>query len=148
MCPYTITVEEFKLLFDRGQFVYNDTTPPAKNAVRDKDIEEAIEEAELTYNCNLYPTDDEYKAGKKALAYLSAHFLVQDMQGSNSNGQPSFMPASKSADGISESTNIPPWMLEGDLAMYTTTSYGIKYLMLSKPYMDGFICNIGGGTTY
>lgn len=135
----TITATEFKAFFDRGQFDYG-TTPPQ---VRDKDIDEAISEAECVINCNLYPDEE---TCKKVLYYLTAHFLTLDLANDDNGGQPTFNQTSRSADGISESVHIPDWMKEGDLSSYTVTSYGIKFLTLSKPYLDGVIFSVQGGT--
>lgn len=137
----TITVEEFKTLFDRGQFQYGTDLP----SIRDKDITEAIEEAEAVFNGDLYPSESECK---RALSYLTAHFLTLDVSGGNSGGQPTFNQTSRSADGISEAVHVPEWAKEGDFAMYATTSYGVKYLMLSKPYLDGAVLFISGRTQF
>lgn len=135
----TITAEEFKTYFDRGQFTYGVDLP----AVRDKDIDSAIAEAQATFNENLYPDE---ATCKQALYYLTAHFLQNDVDSSFSNGQPTFIQNSRSADGISESVNIPEWMNEGAFAFYATTYYGQKYLILSKPYIDGAVFVVGGAT--
>jgi len=135
-----ITAVEFKEQFDRGQFTYGETLP----AVRDKDITGAITEAEFTYNEDLYPDEDTCKL---ALNYLTAHYLTNDIEAANSGGQSVFIQGSRSADGISESLTIPEWMNEGDYAFYSTTYYGQKYLMLSKPYMGGAVYVVNGATT-
>lgn len=135
----TITVEEFKEQFDRGQFTYSETLP----GVRDKDIESAISEAEATFNGDLYSDDP---TCKQALLYLTAHFLTNDIESANSGGQPVFIQGSRSADGISESVIVPDWMSQGDFSMYATTYYGQKFLTLSKPYMDGAVYVVGGAT--
>ena len=135
----SITVTEFKAFFDRGQFVYGDILPD----IRDKDIEEALSEAQLTYNEDLYPDED---TCKKALYYLSAHYLTLDIEMTDGQGQPNFMQTSRSVDGISESVHVPDWMMQGDFYQYATTSYGQKFLMLSKPYLDGAIVSVQGGT--
>ena len=137
----TITVAEFKDFFDRGQFSYGTDLPD----VRDKDIEQAIAEAEAIFNHDLYGDET---IEKQALLYLTAHFLQSDLDASDGSGQPSYVQQSRSADGISESVSIPEWMQEGTFAMYTTTYYGQKYLMLSKPYMDGAVYSVPGGTSF
>ena len=134
-----ITAESFKTYFDRGQFSYGTTLP----AVRDKDIESAIAEAEATFNENLYP---DIPSRDMALNYLSAHFLQKDVESSKSKGQPTFIQNSRSADGISESVTIPDWMNEGIFYFYSTTYYGQKYIILSKPYIDGAVFTVLGAT--
>ena len=135
-----ITIAEFKSFFDRGQFAYGDCPP---DEIRDKDIEEAIEESSLTFNENLYP--DEVTRNKAQL-YLSAHYLLLDTEASMSGGQANFIQSSRSANGISESLVIPEWMKEGDFSLFSTTFYGQKFLMLSKPYLDGAVFSVQGGT--
>lgn len=135
----TITALEFKDFFDRGQFTYGTDLP----AIRDKDIDAAIAEAEAVFPSDLFP--DETKA-KQALYYLTAHFLTLDVEAGNSGGAPSFNVSSHSADGLSESFSIPQWMTEGDFAFYATTYYGQKYLTLLKQYLDGVVLVVGGAT--
>jgi len=135
----TITATEFKDYFDRGQFTYSETLPD----VRDKDIDQAIAEAVATFNENLFPDE---ATCKQALLYLTAHFLTNDLDAADSGGQAAFNQASRSADGISESLVVPEWMTSGDYALYSTTYYGQKYIMLAKPYIDGAVYVVGGAT--
>ena len=143
----TITATSFKDHFDRGQFDYGTELPE----IRDKDIDNAIAEAEAVFNCDLYPIDPEAvdpdHICKLALTYLTAHFLVLDVEGGDSGGASVYNRASHSADGISESFSIPDWMNQGEFAMYATTYYGQKFLILSKPYLDGAVYTVGGATT-
>lgn len=142
----TITAAEFKTQFDRGQFTYSETLPD----IRDKDINDAIAEATAVFNCDLYPVDPEAvdpdHICKLALNYLTAHFLQSDVDGGDSGGMSKFNVSSHSADGISESFSIPDWMNQGEFAIYATTYYGQKWLILSKPYMDGAVFCINGET--
>jgi len=139
----TITVEEFKDYFDRGQFTYGSSVPYVYPEVRDKDITAAIAEAEAVFNPGLFPDED---TCKQALSYLTAHFLQQDLEAVPSSGQAKYNQSSRSADGISESLSIPEWMNEGEFAFYTTTYYGQKYLILAKPYLDGAVFAVSGAT--
>jgi hypothetical protein len=111
--------------------------------VRDKDIEAAIAESLAIFNDGIYPTED---VCKMALLYLTAHFLTNDIKAGPSGGQPSFNQTSRSADGISESVQIPEWMTVGEFAFYANTYYGQKYLILSKPYLDGAVFSVPGET--
>lgn len=140
----TITASDFKTQFDRGQWVYGSTPPD----VRDKDIDEAIAEAETVFNHALYPLDSSNQPTieKKALLYLTAHFLQNDLDGFDSQGQTKLLQTSRSADGISESLSIPEWMNQGEFAFYANTSYGQKYLIMSKPYLDGAVFVVAGAT--
>lgn len=135
----TITATEFKAYFDRGQFDYGTTVPQ----VRDKDIDSAIAEAQAVFNGGLFPDE---ATCKQALYYLTAHFLQNDLDAATSKGQVKYNQSARSANGISESLSIPEWMLEGDFSLYATTSYGQKFLMLAKPYLDGAVFAVGGAT--
>lgn len=135
----TITATDFKDQFDRGQFTYGTDVP----AVRDKDIDSAISEMEAVINSGLYPTETTCKQAK---LYLTAHFLQKDLDAAVSGGQSAYNQNSRSADGISESLSIPDWMNQGEFAFYATTYWGQKWLMLTKPYLDGAIFVIPGAT--
>lgn len=135
----TITAEEFKDFFDRGQFGYGTDVP----AIRDKDIDAAIAEAQAVFNGGLFP--DEARC-KQALLYLTAHFLQLDTDAADTGGQSKFIQTSRSADGLSEALSIPDWMQQGEFAMYATTYYGQKYLLLVNQYLGGAVYVVGGGT--
>lgn len=137
----TITAAQFKTLFDREQFVYGVAVPD----VRDKDIDEAINEAECVFNEDLYPTD---AICQKAKLYLTAHFLQLDLDAADGEGQSIFLQNSRSVDRISESVVIPEWMQQGEFAYYAKTEYGQKFLILSKPYLDGAVFTVRGGTSF
>lgn len=135
----TITPAEFKVVFDRGQFNYGTVVPQ----IRDKDIDSAIAEAQAVFNGGLFPDE---ATCKQALSYLTAHFLQKDFDAIESKGQAQFNQSSRSADGISESLSIPEWINEGEFAFYATTYYGQKYLILTKPFLDGAVFSVTGGT--
>ena len=136
----TITATEFKDTFDRGPWAYSANLPD----VRDKDIEEAIIEAKALFNCDLYPDEG---TCKQALSYLAAHFLTLDLDAYDSGGQAVNNIISRSAGDISESVQIPEWISEGVFAIFSTTSFGQKYIMLSLPYITSSIDIAPGGTT-
>ena len=135
----TITPAEFKAYFARGQFTYGTVLP----AVLDSDIAQAIAEASGVFNFGLYPADS---IAKQALEYLTAHFLHLTLDSTDSQGQAEGIQASRSANGISESVAVPPWMLEGEFAMYATTFYGRRWILISMPYLGGNVYSVGGGT--
>lgn len=137
---YTITSTEFKAYFDRGQFSFGETLP----SIRDKDIDAAIAEAVAVFNFGLYPTEE---IGKLALSYLTAHYLTLDINAANSGGQAVFTQTSRSADGLSESVQIPVEFQDGDFAFYVTTYFGQKWLSLTKPYLGGAVYAVYGATT-
>lgn len=136
----TITATEFKEYFDRGQFDYGTDIP----SVRDKDIDSAIAESQAVFNGELYPDEE---SCKQAMLYLTAHFLTLDIDSADSGGQSSFVQTSRSANGVSESVHIPEWMKEGEFSFYATTYYGQKWLMISKPYLDGAVFSTPGATS-
>jgi hypothetical protein len=136
-----LAAADFKDFFDRGQFAYGTDVP----SVRDKDIDQAIGAAEAVFNFDLYPPDRP-EVSEHAFLYLTAHFLATDLDAADSGGQTRFLQESRSADGLSESLAIPDWMNAGEFAFYATTYYGQKFLILSKPYLDGVVLIAHGGT--
>lgn len=135
-----VTVSSFKTLFSRGQFEYGTDVPD----IRDVDIENAIAEANAVFNPGIYPDEAIHDL---ALSYLTAHFLATDTDAADSGGQSRFIQTSRSVDGVSESVEVPDWMKAAEFAFYCTTYYGQKWLMLTKPYLDGAVYVIEGGTT-
>lgn len=133
-------IAAFMAFFDRGQFSYGTAVP----AVRPKDIAQAIGEASAVFNPDLYPPESP-QIGQHALLYLQAHFLTTDLDAADSGGQTRLLQNSRSADGLSESLEISPWMNAGEFAFYATTYYGQKFLILSKPYLDGAVFAVHGG---
>lgn len=134
-----MTVADFKVYFDRGQFDFGQTYPH----VRDSDITKAIAEAEALFNMDLYP---DTATQQMALGYLIAHFLASDTMAADGGGEGSFLVTSKSAGGVSVGIHIPDWMQKGDFAFFATTYYGQKYLTLSRPYLGGVVLSVPGGT--
>lgn len=137
--PLSITASDFKAFFSRGQFTYGTVLPD----VLDGDINKAIATALRTINQGIYPDD---ATGNEALEWLTAHFLQLVLDETDSGGQADGIQTSRGAGGISESVAIPPWMLEGDFAMYATTSYGRRWLTLTLPYLGGAVYSVGGAT--
>lgn len=133
------TVEGFKSQFDRGQFDFGTST----DQIRDKDINQAFSETDAIFNPNIYPDES---ASDLAYYYLAAHFVQLDLEAIESEGQPVLLQNSRSADGISESLNIPKEMMNGDFAQYATTWYGQKWFMLTLPYLGGSVHSVGGAT--
>lgn len=138
-----LTVEEFKAYFDRGQFLYGSSSPYVFPEIRDQDITSAIAEASAVFNPGLFPDDE---TCEQALSYLTAHFVQRDLDAIQTKGQSVYNQSSRSADGLSESLSIPDWMNEEEFAFYATTYYGQKYLILAKPYLDGAVFSVEGGT--
>ena len=134
--------QTFKDYFDRGQFVYGEEVP----AVRDKDIDAAMHEAETIFNADLYPDD---KTLEMAFLYLSAHFLACDLDAAESGGLGGvgFVQTSRSADGVSESIQVPDWIAKDPtLSVLAGTYFGRKYLTIALRYADEVITVVGGAT--
>ena len=141
----SITVEEFKTQFDRNEFTYGVDLPN----VRDKDITDAINNALSLFNQGLYPLpSEEYPVdvGKLALLYLTAHELKKILNEVIDQGQSQFNQSSRSVGSISESLAIPEWMNDSVYSYFTLTAYGIRFLIISRPYMDGAVYSIRGAT--
>jgi hypothetical protein len=137
-----VDIASFKALFSRGQFDYGETLPE----IRDADITSALAEANAVFNASLYPSNLPAIADL-ALSYLVAHFLLTDVDAADSGGQTRLLQNSRSVDGVSESLEIPDWMKAGEFAFYASTYYGQKFLIISKPYLDGAVYCIEGATT-
>ena len=135
-----VDIASFKTSFSRGQFDYGTELPD----VRDSDITNALAEASAVFNAGLYPTDE---IRDLAFSYLAAHFLQCDIDAADGQGQARFNQTNRSVDGVSESVDIPEWMKADEFAFYATTYYGQKWLILTKPYIDGAVFVIEGGTT-
>ena len=136
----TVTLASFKTQFARN-FTFGAAVPD----IMDADITNAIAEKDAVFNFSLYPTDKP-EVGTLAEHYLTAHFLATDVDAADSGGQVRLLQTSRSADGVSESVDIPDWMKAGEFAFYATTYYGQIYLILSKPYLDGAVFSVEGGT--
>jgi hypothetical protein len=136
-----VTIASFKAKFARGQFQYGTVLPD----ILDQDITDAIAEKDAVFNFGLYPTDAP-EIGILCEHYLTAHFLLTDTDAADSGGQTRLLQNSRSVDGVSESLEIPDWMKAGEFAFYSTTYYGQKFLILTKPYLDGAVYVVGGAT--
>lgn len=134
-----VTLASFKAKFARN-FTFGDSAPD----IMDADITNAIAEKDAVFNFSLYPSDHP-EIGTLAEHYLTAHFLQSDVNAADSGGQPTALQNSRSADGVSESLHIPEWVM-GELVFYWSTYYGQKWLILTKPYLDGAVFVVSGGT--
>lgn len=111
-----------------------------------QDITNAFAEAKITFNQTLFGEDDRITL---AYLYCTAHYLVNDLktsaQGVNSTG--SFPIASKSVGSVSETYQIPDRFKDNaNLAFFTSTGYGQKYLSMLLPNLVGNIFAVRGGT--
>ena len=116
------------------------------NYVLDADIQKAFDETKINFNQALFSTDAEIQL---AFLYVSAHFLVLDLrrssQGINSTGD--YTAQSQSVGNVSETKHIPEKILNNPIfQLYTTTSYGMKYLNLVMPRLIGRVNSVRGAT--
>lgn len=129
---------------DAGDWVlFNDEI---NNYVLDADITRAFQEAKVTFNQGLFPSEDEIRL---AYLYLVAHYLVNDLktalQGIESAG--SQIVQSRSVGSVSESYAIPDaWTASPIYNFYTQSQYGLKYLNLLLPQLVGNVQIATGAT--
>ena len=119
------------------------TNQTVLNYTQDSDILNAMAEAKVNFNEQLFNSDDV----KLIFLYLTAYYLTVDFQ--NALGQANAgIVTSKSVGSVSESYGIPQWMLqERILGAYARNGYGLKYLSLIKPYLVGNLLFFSGATT-
>ena len=100
----------------------------------------------MNFNTSLFDTEDNQKLG---FLYLSAHYLVIDLQNSSQgiNGRYEGVMASKSVGSVSVGYNIPDWVMSHPIySLLAQTKYGMKYLSLIIPQLVGNIAAVKGAT--
>lgn len=115
--------------------------------ILDEDIEKAFTQALPNSNENFGATCSEKI---NIYLHLVAFYLVFDIKNSSTGINSSFTGtvASKSVGSVSESYNIPQWMLNDPMySIYGQNGYGLKYLSLIAPYMAITILFSRGETT-
>lgn len=142
------SVADFKDRFDRD-FLYG----TGLDKVRDKDINRSLEEADSLFNSTLWATNEELKT---SYLYLTAHFLVLDLQAagglkakSNSAGAKNRgggVVQSKSVGSVSLNYAVPSFVTnDPTLSQLLRTDYGMRYVQLLAPRLAGNI-NVVKGT--
>lgn len=112
-----------------------------------KDIQKAIDEAKLLFPADLFGED--YKI---PFLYLTAYYLVTDIQNStaglSSNAYQSFV-SSKSVGSVSESYGIPSWVNTDPIyGLLLANGYGKKFLTYLIPRARvGSIAMLSKGAT-
>jgi hypothetical protein len=128
-----LTISDWKL--------YDDSV---LNYTQDEDIQEAIQEASINFNKNLFA--DCTKA-KTAFGLLVAHFLTVDFNNALGVGGVGIV-TSKSVGSVSEGYTIPAWLTNNQvLSTFAATGYGIKYASLIRPLLVGNVMLFKGGAT-
>lgn len=142
-----IAAADFKTRFDR-EFTYG----PGLDVVRDKDINDAIAQAQVMYNAALWSVDD----GKQAFLYATAHFVTIRVQAAGglsptnagvgitnrSNG----IVESKTVGQVSVSYTPPPERLRkmAYLLPFWETEWGKAYVMMLLPKLAGNVGVVSG----
>lgn len=149
-----ITKDDFKAHFFRDfkfQVPMGSQVPLAncdKSYVKDADIHKAFIEAKVCFNSNLFSESDHIKI---TFLYLSAHYLVSDIQASRQGLRSKGVDAvtSRSVGAVSESYAIlERFASDPILSTYTQTRYGQRYLGLLAPLLVGNVQVFTGSTTY
>jgi len=112
-----------------------DTNPylVKKDYVWDEDIEKAYDEADATVLTKI----NTLAALKQAYLYLSAHYLVGDLNANGLQSTGNGLLSSKAVGNVSVGYVVPEWAKKEGYSFYTTTYYGMKYLTLTRPYRIG-----------
>lgn len=87
---------------------------------------------------------------KNIYLHLVAFYLVFDIKNSSTGINSSYLGtvASKSVGDVSESYNIPSWLMNSPLySIYSQNGYGLKYLSLIAPYTAVTILFARGNST-
>jgi hypothetical protein len=101
--------------------------------VWDEDIEKAYDESKATVLTKI----NTEAALKQAFLYLSAHYLVGDINAGGLQSTGAGLLSSKAVGNVSAGYVVPEWAKKEGYSFYTTTYYGMKYLALTRPYRIG-----------
>ena len=139
------TDENLNPVTDESWSLYKDSE---ENYLSDSDIEKAIAEASIGFNCKLFSEEESVLA----MLYLVAFYLVIDIKNStaglSSNAYTSFV-SSKSVGNVHESYGIPSWATNNPMySLYMDNGYGRKYLSLLIPRISGWFYLSKGATTW
>lgn len=138
---YSITIEDFKTFFVKD-FVYG----TEDGQVSDVDITRAMMEANMNFNEDMFDTDEDKKL---ILLYLTAYYLVVDMnnintQGASNNGG---LVTYRQVRNVAESFKVPKWIEENPMfSQFAQNGYGLKYITMMYPYLIGRVGIVGGAT--
>lgn len=144
-----ITASDFKAFFRRDfPYLPSDSTSycDEDKYVLDADINKAFLEARSVFNQSLYGDDDSIRV---AYYYLTAHYLANDMKAAAAgiDGAGNFPVSSRTVGSVSETYDIPQAYKDNpQLAFFTGSSYGMKYLSLTLPNLVGNIGVVSGWT--
>ncbi len=136
------TIAEFKTRFTRD-FPFGTTD----DKVMDSDITNALGDAGMTFNADLWDDQPEYSL---AYLYLTAHYLVTNLRNSSAGleGKYSWLETSKGVSSVNSSFQIPQMVMDNPImAMLSKTQYGAKYLEFVIPRVIGSVFCVEGATS-
>lgn len=112
--------------------------------ISSKDINKAFTEAFGLYSKDLFCEDQQLMM----FYYLTAHFLVLDLNAGGLNSTTTAAIGSKSVGNVSVSYIIPEWAKNNPkYSFFIQTYYGTKYITLASTGLIGGFSGVAGGTT-
>lgn len=138
---YPITIDEFKEYFSKD-FEYG----TEQDQVSDAEIARAMAEAGMNYNEAMLT---ECESKKIIFAYLTAYYLVVDINNANTQGASNNggLLTYRQVRNVAESFKVPKWVEENPmLSQFAQNGYGLKYLTMIYPYLIGNVGIVGGAT--
>lgn len=118
----------------------------ANEYVQPQDITNAFAQAQVVFNQGLFSSDAILKL---AYLYCTAHYLVHDLRAAMAgiNGTGTFPVSSRAVGSMSESYQIPDFYKDNpQIAFFTSSPYGLKYLSMLLPNLVGNVMSVFGGT--
>lgn len=118
------------------------------NYISDEQISEAFVEAQINFNPELFGNCNNIYT---VFYYLAAHYLVIDLNIMQAPFATGFLGLlqSKSVGSVSASFGVPQWVMsDPNLGLYAQTQFGLKYLSLLLPYLNGQFFIVQGKTTF
>ena len=138
---YPISIAEFKTYFAKD-FEYGNGT----DQVSDTDISRAMSEASMNFNEGLFDTEE---AKKTIFYYLTAYYLVVDINNANTQGTSNNggLVTYRQVRNVAESFKVPKWVEENPLfSQFAQNGYGLKYITMIYPYLIGNIQVVPGAS--
>jgi hypothetical protein len=140
-----VTIADFKAHFFRD-FTYGEDQ--CGDNVLDADITKAFSQSKVNFNPALWCSQEELSI---AFLYMSAHYLVSDLQMAKEglDSSSTFPVNSRSVGSVSEGYAVPDWVAKSAfLSQFAGTRYGLKFCSLIRPRLFGAIAVYKGATTF
>lgn len=138
---FQITINDFKTFFVKD-FVYGNED----GQVSDADITRAMMEANMNFNEDMFDTNEDKKL---ILLYLTAYYLVVDINNANTQGASNNggLVTYRQVRNVAESFKVPKWIEENPMfSQFAQNGYGLKYLNMIYPYLIGRMTIVPGAT--